>query len=169
MADKTTEENARYSDAELAEFKKLIDRKIEDGHKNYKIYFEQIQKHTATVLKKKGRDDEKEIAAIERLETMSTRQEKHLQHLEDALTRIKGGDYGVCQETGKLISKERLLAMPNATLSIQANFNGRPERVSCGCSNARCCNQRNEKSATSSDRVTDARNFRIRFQLLFAG
>lgn len=120
MADKTVVENARYSDAELAEFKKLIDSKIEEGHKNYKIYFEQTQKYTATVLKKQGRDDEKEVAAIERLKTMSARQEKHLQHLEDALMRITDGDYGVCQETGKLISKERLHAMPNATLSLQA-------------------------------------------------
>ncbi len=120
MADQKVEENARYSEAELAEFKKLIESKIEDGHKNYKIYFEQIQKHTATVMKKQGRDDEKEVAAIERLKTMSVRQEKHLQHLEEALMRIKDGDYGVCQETGKLISKERLHSMPNATLSLQA-------------------------------------------------
>jgi len=114
------EEKAKYSDEDLAEFKKLIEQKIEDGHKNYKTYFEQIEKHTKTVFKKQGRDDEKEVAAIERLKTMSARQEKHLQHLEEALTRIQDGDYGVCQETGKLISKERLIAMPNATLSLQA-------------------------------------------------
>ena len=128
MADKKVEENARYSDAELAEFKKLIERKIEDGHKNYKIYFEQIQKYTAMVLKKNGRDDEKEVAAIERLTTMSTRQEKHLQHLDDALMRIKDGSYGVCEETGKLISKERLEAMPNATLSEQGKKNRKIRR-----------------------------------------
>jgi len=122
------EEKARYSDEELAEFKKLIENKIEDGHKNYKIYFEQIEKYTATVLKKKGRDDEKEVAAIERLKTMSARQEKHLQHLEEALMRISEGDYGVCQESGKLISKERLRAMPNATLSAQAKKDRKRKR-----------------------------------------
>jgi len=128
MAEKIEQEKARYSDVELAEFKKLIDNKIEDGHKNYKIYFEQIEKYTNTVLKKNGRDSEQEVAAIERLKTMSARQEKHLQHLEEALMRIKDGDYGVCQESGKLISKERLQAMPNATLSIQAKKDRKKRR-----------------------------------------
>ena len=51
---------------------------------------------------------------------LATRQAKFIQHLQGALVRIENKTYGVCRETGKLISKERLRAVPHATLSIEA-------------------------------------------------
>jgi DnaK suppressor protein len=119
MAAKKEEEKTRYSDLELAEFRELIGRKIIEGRNQFNSYIDEIEKHSASVQAKQGRDDEKEIAAIERLEGMVVRQTKHLQHLEDALMRVKSKDYGVCRESGKLISKERLKAVPHATLSVQ--------------------------------------------------
>jgi RNA polymerase-binding transcription factor DksA len=43
--------------------------------------------------------------------------------LQAALVRIENKTYGICRETGKLISKERLRAVPHATLSIDAKNN----------------------------------------------
>ena len=51
---------------------------------------------------------------------LAQRQLKFIQHLQAALVRIENKTYGICRETGKLISKERLRAVPHATLSIDA-------------------------------------------------
>lgn len=48
------------------------------------------------------------------------RQEKFIRDLRNALVRIENKTYGICRVTGKLISKERLMAVPHATLSIEA-------------------------------------------------
>ena len=45
--------------------------------------------------------------------------------LEFAIARIKNGTYGVCIETGKLIPKERLRAVPHTQHSIEAKLNRR--------------------------------------------
>jgi RNA polymerase-binding transcription factor DksA len=45
---------------------------------------------------------------------------KFIQNLQAALVRIENGTYGICRETGELIPKERLRAVPHATLSIEA-------------------------------------------------
>ena len=76
--------------------------------------------------KVKGLDDGIGTAENERLTTMAARQQKHIQHLENALIRIKNKVYGVCRETGKLIDKKRLLAVPHATLSIHAKNSRQP-------------------------------------------
>jgi RNA polymerase-binding transcription factor DksA len=54
---------------------------------------------------------------------IAQRQLKFIQHLQAALVRIETGTYGVCRETGKLIAKERLKAVPHATLSMDAKMN----------------------------------------------
>lgn len=56
---------------------------------------------------------------------LAQRQLKFIEHLEAALVRIENKTYGICRETGKLISKERLRAVPHATLSIDAKNNQR--------------------------------------------
>ena len=68
----------------------------------------------------KGLDDGIGTAENERITTMAARLKKHVQHLENANIRIRNKVYGVCRETGKLIAKERLRAVPHATLSIAA-------------------------------------------------
>ena len=68
----------------------------------------------------RDRDDGIGTAELERINTLAARQKKHIHHLQNALLRIKNKVYGVCRDSGKLISKERLKAVPHATLSIHA-------------------------------------------------
>jgi len=65
-------------------------------------------------------EDGSETLSREEMSNLAIRQEKFITHLENALTRIANKTYGVCRETGKLIPKERLRAVPHATLSIEA-------------------------------------------------
>jgi RNA polymerase-binding transcription factor DksA len=51
---------------------------------------------------------------------MAERQRKFIEHLQAALVRIENKTYGICRVTGKLIPKGRLMAVPHATLSIEA-------------------------------------------------
>ena len=53
---------------------------------------------------------------------LAARQKKFIENLEAALVRIENKTYGICRETGKLIQKERLLAVPHATLSMEAKL-----------------------------------------------
>ena len=55
---------------------------------------------------------------------LAQRQMKFIQNLQAALIRIENKTYGICRETGKLIPKERLRAVPHATLSIEAKQGG---------------------------------------------
>jgi len=54
---------------------------------------------------------------------LAMRQQKFIQHLQYALIRIENKTYGVCRDTGKLISKARLKAVPHATLCIESKLN----------------------------------------------
>jgi len=63
------------------------------------------------------------VLSKEEIGKIAQRQLKFIQHLQAALARIETGTYGVCRETGKLISKERLRAVPHATLSMDAKMN----------------------------------------------
>lgn len=115
----------RYSDADLAEFKALIERKLEAAS-------EDLTDLRASLSHKddNGTDDtshsfkmmEEGAATLSREEVaqLAGRQEKFIKSLENALIRISNKSYGVCRETGKLIRKERLMAVPHATLSIEA-------------------------------------------------
>ena len=115
----------RYSDADLAEFKALIESKIEVASKDLDDL-----RGSLSHRDDHGTDDtaptfkmmEEGAATLSREEVaqLAGRQEKFLKHLENALIRISNKSYGVCRVTGKLIQKERLMAVPHATLSIEA-------------------------------------------------
>ncbi|GIV34922.1 MAG: hypothetical protein KatS3mg031_2457 [Chitinophagales bacterium] len=115
----------RYSDAELEEFKSLIMEKLEAARKELKYLHEQINR-TAELggddsdTKFTGLEDGTGTSEKEYLSQMASRQIQYIDHLEKALVRIANKTYGICRETGKLISKERLRAVPHATLSIEA-------------------------------------------------
>ena len=114
-------EKTRYSDEKLEEFKSLIEEKLENARKQLKFYLDQLSEMADNPdAKVKGLDDGISTAENERLSTLAGRQRKHIQHLENALVRIQNKVYGVCRVTGRLISKERLRAVPHATLSIEA-------------------------------------------------
>lgn len=115
------QEKTRYSDTELAEFEAVIDQKIKKARDQFAFYRSQIDDLRASDdAKPKNLDDASVSSTTEQLYTMSTRQEKMIRHLENAKMRIHNKVYGICRETGKLISKERLMAVPHATLSIAA-------------------------------------------------
>lgn len=111
----------RYNDEELNEFKHLIEEKLEEARKQLDFYLHQISANgESSDTKVRGLDDGIGTAENERITMMASRQQKHIQHLENALIRIQNKVYGLCRNSGKLISKERLRAVPHATLSIEA-------------------------------------------------
>jgi RNA polymerase-binding protein DksA len=115
---------SRYSDHELEEFRVLIEEKLAKAKELLDFYLQQISELAENSDNKlKGLDDASGTMESERLYTNAARQRKHIQHLENALIRIDNKVYGVCRQTGKLISKERLRAVPHATLSIEAKQN----------------------------------------------
>ena len=118
-------EKTRYSDAELQEFKEIILQKRDKAKKDYELLKDVIThgesndtedtSPTFKVLEKGAATLSKEEAG-----KLAQRQLKFIQHLQAALVRIENKTYGVCRVTGKLIKKERLRAVPHATLSIDA-------------------------------------------------
>ena len=119
------DEKLRYSDAELQEFKKLIQDKIakaENDHGLIKENFINNQNNGTddTSPTFKAFEEGAETLSKEQNAILASRQEKFLRDLKHALIRIENKTYGVCRVTGKLIPKERLQAVPHATLSIEA-------------------------------------------------
>ena len=114
----------RYPDVELAEFDLLLDQKIAKAAENLDYYKSQIKELAdADETKLKSLGDATGSVESERLQSMAARQNKLIKHLENSKIRIKNKVYGICRETGALISKERLKAVPHATLSIKAKQN----------------------------------------------
>lgn len=117
-------ERTRYSDAELADFRRVIEAKIEEAKQQLDYYLTQLAEQTNGADGKiRGLDDSVISVANENLHNLANRQRKLIQHLEYALMRIDNKVYGVCRQTGKLISKERLMSVPHTTLSIHAKRN----------------------------------------------
>ena len=118
-------EKTRYTDAELDEFRKLINEKLAKAQKEYEELRNAISNldgndvmdtsPTFKVLEEGAATLSKEEAG-----RLAQRQMKFIQHLQSAMIRIENKTYGICRETGKLIPKERLRAVPHATLSIEA-------------------------------------------------
>lgn len=118
-------EKTRYSDSELLEFKNIILEKL-------RVAREELAALTSTLSNSNanGTDDtagtfktlEDGSATLEKEQTnqLAARQKKFIDNLEAALVRIENKTYGICRETGKLIQKERLKAVPHTTLSIEA-------------------------------------------------
>ena len=119
------EEKQRYSDAELKEFKAIIQDKIAKAEKDLALINEsfindQNNGTDDTSPTFKAFEEGAETLSKEQNAILAGRQEKFLRDLRHALIRIENKTYGVCRVTGKLIPKERLMAVPHATLSIEA-------------------------------------------------
>ena len=117
--------NNRYSDKELAEFKKLITEKIEKAQHDLELiksaYMNDHNNGTDdTAPTFKAFEEGSETMSKEANSQLAIRQEKFIRDLKNALIRIENKTYGVCRVTGKLIQKERLKLVPHATLSIEA-------------------------------------------------
>jgi len=115
-------DKSRYSDAELEEFKNLINEKLNTAKSELKYLQEQILQSSAADSETKfmGIEDGSGTSEKEYLNTMASRQITYITNLQNALIRIENKTYGICRITGKLIPKERLRAVPHATLSIEA-------------------------------------------------
>ena len=112
---------SRYNQKELKEFKVLIEEKLDRAKEQMQYYLTSLAESADNADSKiKALDDGVSTVENERLITMASRQKKLIQHLENARLRIQNQTYGICRETGNLISKERLRAVPHATLSIKA-------------------------------------------------
>ncbi len=124
----TSEEKTRYSEEELKEFEKLILEKLEKARAEYRILKETLNRNNdeGTDATSGGNtkvlEDGAETAEKENLSQLAARQQKYIMNLENALVRIKNGTYGICAITGKLIPKERLMAVPHTTQSIEAKL-----------------------------------------------
>ncbi|MBB4808037.1 RNA polymerase-binding transcription factor DksA [Chryseobacterium defluvii] len=120
-----SDERVRYSDADLQEFKKIIHEKIAKAEKDLTLINEsfindQNNGTDDTSPTFKAFEEGAETLSKEQNAILAGRQEKFIRDLKNALIRIENKTYGVCRVTGKLIPKERLLAVPHATLSIEA-------------------------------------------------
>jgi len=118
-------EKERYNDADLEEFKQLIHSKLKEARtdlEGLKNSLSHKDDHGTedTSPSFKMMEDGSETLSREEMSQLAARQEKFITHLENALTRIENKTYGICRVTGKLIPKERLRAVPHATLSIEA-------------------------------------------------
>ena len=119
------EERTRYSDADLQEFKAIIQQKIEKAEKDLALLREsfindQNNGTDDTSPTFKAFEEGAETFSKEQNAILAGRQEKFIRDLKHALIRIENKTYGICRVTGKLIDKERLKAVPHATLSIEA-------------------------------------------------
>lgn len=120
MAEKT-----RYSKEELAEFEALLNQKLESAKKELETYVDAVSKRKTEDISLTGGtyhsvEDGSETVEKENMQRLAVRQSKYIKNVQSALIRIKNGTYGICSVSGKLIKKERLLAVPHTTMSIDA-------------------------------------------------
>lgn len=120
-----SEERQRYSDSDLIEFKELIQSKIEKAERDLMLIREsfindQNNGTDDTSPTFKAFEEGAETLSKEQNAILAGRQEKFVRDLKNALVRIQNKTYGICRVTGKLIGKDRLRAVPHATLSIEA-------------------------------------------------
>jgi len=118
------DEKTRYSDEELEEFKQIILKKLEKAKSDLQILRESMSSdgEIETNLTFRLQEDSKENLMREENAKLIARLERFVRDLELALVRIENKTYGICRVTGKLIDKERLKAVPHATLSIEAKL-----------------------------------------------
>ena len=122
MAD---DNQTRYSDEDLQEFKELIENKIEKAQKQLELYENAYKNGSSNDTEDtsptfKSFDEGSDTLSKEANSQLAIRQEKFIRDLKSALVRIENRTYGICRVTGELISKDRLKLVPHATLSIKA-------------------------------------------------
>ncbi|GAA3959502.1 TraR/DksA family transcriptional regulator [Pedobacter petrophilus] len=117
----------RYSDSELQEFKELIQDKLRSSKEELNALTSSLSNPNANGTEDtsgayKTLEDGSATMEKEQINQLAARQKKFIDNLENALVRIENKTYGICRETGKLIQKERLRAVPHATLSMEAKL-----------------------------------------------
>jgi RNA polymerase-binding transcription factor DksA len=120
-------EKTRYSEADLQEFKGIILDKLRSAREELNSLATSLSSPNAngtddTAGTYKTLEDGSATLEKEQINQLAARQKKFIEQLEAALVRIENKTYGVCRETGKLIPKERLRAVPHTTLSMEAKL-----------------------------------------------
>ncbi len=116
-----------YSKQELAEFRQLIERKLDEAQREYKRLAENLKEFSNSSADSYNFTEfGNESREKEQVEILMARQAKFIDKLEKALIRIENGSYGVCRVTGELIPKERLRIVPHATTTVQAKMKQKP-------------------------------------------
>ena len=121
------EEKKRYSEEDLKEFQELISQKLEATRSELNYIKETLSKRNDsgtdnTSGNSKLLEDGADTSERENLSQLAARLQKFIQQLEAAMVRIKNGTYGICKDTGKLIPKERLRAVPHTQQTIEAKL-----------------------------------------------
>ena len=122
-----TKEKTRYSDEELEEFRTIINEKLVLAKRDYDQMMAVITNQDSndvddTSPTYKALEEGSATQSKEEIITMAARQQKFIQGLKAALVRIENKTYGIDRLTGKLIPKERLKAVPHATLSVESKL-----------------------------------------------
>lgn len=120
-------QKTKYTAKELAQFEKLILEKRDNAQKELDFIKESLLRSNlsgtdSTQGALKTLEDGADTMEKESLSQLAGRQQKFISNLEKALIRIKNGTYGICKDSGKLIDKKRLMAVPHATQSIEAKL-----------------------------------------------
>ena len=120
-------EKTKYTAKELAQFEKLILEKRDNAQKELDFIRESLLRSNlsgtdSTQGALKTLEDGADTMEKESPSQLAGRQQKFISNLENALIRIKNGTYGICKDSGKLIDKKRLMAVPHATQSIEAKL-----------------------------------------------
>ena len=120
MAEKT-----RYNDEELEEFRQIILDKLALAKRDYDQMMASLTNKDSndvddTSPTYKALEEGSETQSKEDLMKFAARQQKFIQGLKAALVRIDNKTYGIDRISGKLIPKERLRAVPHATLSVES-------------------------------------------------
>ncbi|GAB4001365.1 TraR/DksA C4-type zinc finger protein [Spirosoma daeguense] len=121
------EEKKRYSEEDLKEFEELISQKLDATRSELNYIKETLSKRNDsgtdnTSGNSKLLEDGADTSERENLSQLAARLQKFIQQLDAAMVRIKNGTYGVCKDTGKLIPKERLRAVPHTQQTIEAKL-----------------------------------------------
>lgn len=125
----------KYSDIELDGFKQIILAKLKKANEEFNLLTEAYSNNSEhgtndTSPTFKVLEEGQQVLSKEENSRLAARQKRFMTNLENALIRIENKTYGICRVTGKLISKERLKAVPHATLSIDAkNKMAKPDAI----------------------------------------
>ena len=120
-------EKTRYTDEELQEFKTIIEEKLEVARQQYEDVISTMNKRNSndiddTLPTYHALEEGSSVHSLEEQMQSAQRLQKFITGLQAALVRIENKTYGICRVTKKLIPKERLRAVPHATLSIEAKM-----------------------------------------------
>lgn len=118
----------KYTSTELQEFREIIEKKLAIAREDLELLTEAYTNKSGhgtndTSPTFKVLEEGQQVLSKEENSRLAARQLRFIQNLDNALVRIENQTYGICRVTGKLISKERLRAVPHATLSIEAKLN----------------------------------------------